>query len=91
MANVEIYTQSACPFCLGAKQLLDQKGVPYTEYVLDGDETAGEAMVARGTNGRRSAPQIFINNQHIGGNDDLHTLEQQGALDKLLNKAAGVA
>ena len=48
-------------------------------------------MVARGNNGHRSVPKIFINNQHIGGNDDLHTLEKQGALDKLLNKAAGVA
>ncbi len=88
MANVEIYTWSTCPFCRRAKQLLDQKGVNYTEYVLDGDEAARDAMVARGTKGRRSVPQVFINNQHIGGNDDLQTLEQQGMLDKLLNQTA---
>ena len=88
MANVEIYTWSTCPFCRRAKQLFDQKGVNYTEYVLDGDEAARDAMVARGTKGRRSVPQVFINNQHIGGNDDLQTLEQQGMLDKLLNQTA---
>ncbi len=87
MANVEIYTWSTCPFCRRAKQLLDRKGVNYTEYVLDGDEAARDAMVARGTNGRRSVPQIFINDRHIGGNDDLQALERQGQLDELLGRA----
>lgn len=85
MANVEIYTWSTCPFCIRAKQLLNRKGVEYTEYVIDGDETARDRMVARGTNGQRSVPQIFINNKHIGGNDDLYGLERQGELDALLN------
>lgn len=71
-------------FCRRAKQLLDRKGVNYTEYVIDGDEAARDAMIARGTNGRRSVPQIFIDNQHIGDNDDLQALEQQGNLDALL-------
>ena len=84
MANVEIYTLSTCPFCRRAKQLLDQKGVNYTEYPVDGDEAARDAMVTRGTNGRRSVPQIFINDQHIGGSDDLYELEHQGQLDELL-------
>ncbi|ABW31860.1 glutaredoxin 3 [Acaryochloris marina] len=84
MANIEIYTWSTCPFCRRAKQLLDQKGATYTEYQIDGDEAARDQMVARGTNGRRSVPQIFINDQHIGGSDDLYALERQGALDKLL-------
>ena len=84
MANVEIYTWSTCPFCRRAKQLLDQKGVAYTEYSVDGDEAARDAMVARGTNGRRSVPQIFINDRHIGGSDDLYALEHQGQLDGLL-------
>ncbi|NET11211.1 MAG: glutaredoxin 3 [Merismopedia sp. SIO2A8] len=87
MANVEIYTWSTCPFCRRAKQLLNQKGVHYTEYVLDGDEAARDAMVARGTNGRRSVPQVFINNQHIGGSDDLYALERRGQLDGLLEQA----
>ena len=86
MAKVEIYTWSTCPFCHRAKQLLDQRGIHYTEYVLDGDEAARDEMVARGTKGRRSMPQIFINDQHIGGSDDLHALERQGLLDELLNR-----
>ena len=91
MANVEIYTWSACPFCRRAKQLLDRKGVNYTEYVLDGDEAARDAMVARGTNGRRSVPQIFINDRHIGGNDDLQALERQDQLDDLLAAITAIA
>ncbi|WP_448525256.1 glutaredoxin 3 [Parathermosynechococcus lividus] len=87
MATVEIYTWSACPFCLRAKQLLNRKGVSFTEYVIDGDETARQAMAQR-ANGRRSLPQIFINNQHIGGCDDLYALEAQGKLDSLLQSAA---
>lgn len=86
MANVEIYTWTTCPFCRQAKRLLEQKGANYTEHVIDGDEKARTAMVARGTDGRRSVPQIFINNQHIGGNDNLHVLERQGKLDLLLNQ-----
>ena len=85
MANVEIYTWKTCPYCRRAKQLLDYKGVDYTEYQIYGDENARDAMVARGTNGRRSVPQIFINDKHIGGSDDLYYLEQQGELDELLN------
>lgn len=84
MATVEIYTWSTCPFCWRAKRLLDQKGVDYTEYVIDGDEVARDAMVARGSNGRRSVPQIFINDRHIGGSDDLYQLEAQDELDDLL-------
>jgi glutaredoxin 3 len=89
MNNVEIYTWSTCPFCRRAKQLLDRKGIAYTEYVLDGDEAARDAMVARGTGGRRSVPQIFINDQHIGGSDDLHRLERSGELDELLRLVEG--
>ncbi|MEM9006306.1 MAG: glutaredoxin 3 [Cyanobacteria bacterium P01_F01_bin.86] len=91
MANVEIYTWSTCPFCRRAKQLLDQKGVTYTEYPVDGDEAARDAMVARGTHGRRSVPQIFINDKHIGGSDDLYSLERQGQLDTLLTQPAAIA
>jgi len=87
VASVEIYTWSACPFCIRAKQLLNRKGVPFTEYVIDGDEAARQKMAQR-ANGRRSLPQIFINNQHIGGCDDLYALEAQGKLDALLQSAA---
>jgi glutaredoxin 3 len=81
--KVEIYTWSRCPFCIRAKALLDRKGVNYTEYCIDGDEAAREQMAER-AQGRRSLPQIFIEDRHIGGCDDLHVLERQGELDSLL-------
>ena len=84
MPSVEIYTWRTCPFCVRAKQLLDRKGVTYTEHSVDGDEPARDAMAARG-NGRRSVPQIFIADQHIGGCDELHALERAGELDALLS------
>lgn len=82
-ANVEIYTWSSCPFCIRAKALLKKKGVDFTEYVIDGDEAARDKMAQR-ANGRRSVPQIFINDQHIGGCDDIHALDAKGNLDPLL-------
>ena len=84
MAKVEIYTWRFCPFCIRAKQLLDRKGVAYTEYEIDGDEAARETMVARGSDGSRSVPQIFIDDRHVGGCDDLHALDRRGQLDPLL-------
>ncbi|UBF28395.1 glutaredoxin 3 [Kovacikia minuta CCNUW1] len=81
--KVEIYTWSSCPFCVRAKALLDKKGVDYTEYCLDGDEP-GRAKMAQRAKGRRSVPQIFINDQHIGGCDDIYALNSQGKLDSLL-------
>jgi len=81
-ANVEIYTWSSCPFCIRAKTLLDQKQVKYQEYVIDGDDIEREKMAQR-ANGCRSLPQIFINDQHIGGCDDLYGLEDK-RLDELL-------
>jgi len=82
-ANVEIYTWSTCPFCIRAKSLLKDKGVNFTEYCIDGDEAARTKMSKR-AHGRRSLPQIFINEQHIGGCDDLYGLERKGNLDPLL-------
>jgi glutaredoxin 3 len=82
-ANVEIYTWSTCPFCIRALSLLKKKGVEFTEYCLDGDESGRDKMAKRAS-GRRSVPQIFINNQHIGGCDDIHALDRQGKLDPLL-------
>ncbi|MCW9681773.1 glutaredoxin 3 [Dolichospermum planctonicum UHCC 0167] len=82
-AKVEIYTWSTCPFCLRAKSLLNNKGVNFTEYSIDGNEDA-RAKMAQRANGRRSLPQIFINDNHIGGCDDIHALERQGKLDEML-------
>lgn len=83
-ANVEIYTWSTCPFCIRAKALLNKKGVDFTEYCIDGDNEARAQMTER-ANGRSSLPQIFIDNKHIGGCDDLYALDGQGKLDPLLS------
>jgi glutaredoxin 3 len=84
--NIEIYTWQTCPFCIRAKALLKNKGVEFTEYAIDGDNAARSKMAER-ADGRRSLPQIFIDDQHIGGCDDIHALEAQGKLNSLLNIA----
>ncbi|MAF68783.1 MAG: glutaredoxin 3 [Micavibrio sp.] len=83
MAKVEIYTWSTCPYCRRAKELLNSKGVDYKEYDITGDEAARAKMVER-TGGPKSVPQIFIDNKHVGGCDDIHALDDQGKLDTLL-------
>lgn len=82
-ANVEIYTWATCPFCIRAKLLLWWKGVDFSEYKIDGDNEARERMAQR-SNGKRSVPQIFVNEQHLGGCDDLYKLDSQRQLDFLL-------
>lgn len=81
--KVEIYTWSSCPFCIRAKALLKQKQVDFIEYCIDGDNEARMKMSDR-ANGRTSLPQIFIDDNHLGGCDDLHELEATGELDQLL-------
>lgn len=83
MAKIEIYTWSTCPFCLRAKKLLDRKKVEYTEYDITGDDQARAKMIER-TGGSKSVPQIFINDQHVGGCDDIHELDYDGKLNELL-------
>lgn len=82
-ARVEIYTWRYCGFCQRAKMLLDQKGVDYIEHAIDGDNAARAAMSQR-AGGRTTLPQIFINDRHVGGCQDLFALERSGELDKLL-------
>ncbi len=86
-ANVEIYTWASCPFCIRAKLLLWWKGVKYLEYKIDGDAEARDRMADR-ANGGRTVPQIFINNQHVGGCNELYQLDGKGQLDPLLAKLA---
>ena len=82
MAKVEIYTTPTCPYCHAAKALLVEKGVDFTEIgVLDPD--LREKMTER-AHGRRTVPQIFVGDTHVGGYDDLAALERQGGLDPLL-------
>ena len=82
-AKVEIYTWSTCPFCIRAKSLLKKKGVDFIEYCIDGDEIARDKMTTR-ADGQSSLPQIFINDAHVGGCDEIYGLESQGKLDPLL-------
>ncbi len=83
MAKVEIYTWQSCPFCIRAKQLLELKGIKYIEHSIDGDQVARESMTTR-AGGRRTVPQIFIDNNGIGGCDELYQLEKNHQLDALL-------
>jgi len=82
MATVKIYTTAICPYCVRAKQLLDNKNVSYQEIRVDTDSALREEMVLR--SGRRTVPQIFINDKPVGGCDDLYALERAGQLDALL-------
>ncbi len=83
MANIEIYTTRICPYCVRAKALLKRKGQTFTEIdVSDDDELMGK-MVER-SGGRMTVPQIFIDDRHIGGCDDLYELDSAGRLDPLL-------
>jgi glutaredoxin 3 len=83
MQDVTIYTTPTCPYCHAAKALLQQKSVSFTEIDVSADPSLRDAMTAR-ANGQRTVPQIFINNMHIGGCDDLYALDRQDKLDALL-------
>jgi glutaredoxin 3 len=82
MPKVEIYTTPWCPYCHAAKSLLDEKGVAYEE-VSALDPVVRSAMVER-AHGRRTVPQIFIGDTHVGGYDDMAALDRRGQLDSLL-------
>lgn len=83
MAKVEIYTTPICPYCMRAKSLLKRKGIAYDEIDVTMVPGARDEMVKR-SGGRMTVPQIFIDGQGVGGSDELHALDSQGALDKLL-------
>jgi glutaredoxin 3 len=80
---IEIYSSKRCPFCHRAKALLNEKGVSYTEFFIDDDPALADESIRR-SNGRRTVPQIFIENDHIGGYDELAALDRQGRLDAIL-------
>jgi glutaredoxin 3 len=83
MRQVDIYTTPICPYCAMAKRLLAKKGVAYREIDVSRDPALRQAMVQR-ANGRRTVPQIFIGDHHVGGSDDLHALDHAGKLDPML-------
>ncbi|MCC2617348.1 glutaredoxin 3 [Aestuariibacter halophilus] len=84
MSRVEIYTKGYCPYCHRAKALLTQKGVAYDEIKIDEQPELRDVMIER-ANGGYTVPQIFINDQHIGGCDDMYALEAKQQLDALLS------
>ena len=83
MAKIIIYSKENCPYCDWAKSLLDSKKQTYTVIRIDLDEAKRDEMMK--LSGRRTVPQIFINDQAIGGFDDLSALDKAGELDKLLS------
>jgi len=87
MQKIEIYSKTVCPYCVRAKHLFTKKGVNYTEIDISQDSDLRDSMIKR-ANGRQTVPQIFINDQHIGGCDDLYALEAAGKLDALLKGTA---
>lgn len=85
MANVDMYTTSVCPFCIRAEQLLSRKGADVNKIYIDQDPDKFKEMLQRAS-GRRSVPQIFIGDEHIGGYDDLVELDMDGELVPMLEK-----
>jgi len=83
MKPVRMYTTRVCPFCVMAKRLLTSKGVAYEEIRVDESPGVREEMMR--ISGRRTVPQIFVGDTHVGGFDDLSALDHAGKLDPLLN------
>jgi glutaredoxin 3 len=82
---VTLYTTRFCPYCIRARNLLDEKGVDYEDIAVDHDPQLRREMAQR--SGRVTVPQIWIGEQHIGGCDDLMLLARQGRLDAMLEQA----
>ncbi|EKF75408.1 glutaredoxin [Alcanivorax hongdengensis A-11-3] len=82
MAKIEMYSTAWCPFCVRAKQLLKSKSVAFEDTDVDREPQKRAEMMQRG--GGRTVPQIFIDDQPVGGCDELYALERSGELDRLL-------
>jgi len=87
MAKIEVYSGDYCPYCVRAKALLKQRGLEFTEYNVQ-DEPHRRMEMAERAPGARSIPQIFINDKHVGGCDDLQALDRKGELDAWIEGAA---
>jgi glutaredoxin 3 len=83
MPPVTIYTKAWCPYCRAAKELLDQKGVSFTEFEITKEPGKRQEMLEK-SGGGSTVPQIFIGERHVGGCDDLYALNRRGELDRLL-------
>jgi glutaredoxin 3 len=84
MSKVLIYTGPSCPYCVAAKTLLKNKNVSFEEINLGEQPDKMNEMLQK-SGGRRTVPQIFIGETHVGGSDELHALEKEGKLNSLLN------
>ena len=82
MSKVEIYSSMWCPFCHRAKRLLKSKGIAFEELDVDADPALRHEMMAR-SGGRRTVPQIFIDDRHVGGSHELAALDRAGRLNGL--------
>ncbi|EIT71582.1 MULTISPECIES: glutaredoxin 3 [Hydrocarboniphaga] len=82
MARIRVYSTDYCPYCVMAKRLLERKGAAYEEIRVDHDDALRQEMMR--LSGRRTVPQIFIGETHVGGFDDLSALDRAGGLDPLL-------
>ncbi|MFC5741670.1 glutaredoxin 3 [Dyella tabacisoli] len=87
MPKIEIYSKIVCPYCVNAKNLLKAKGLTWNEVLVDTDPEQFKIMLERSGN-RRTVPQIFINDQHIGGFDDLVAADRNGKLAELIGQSA---
>lgn len=87
MPKIEVYSTAVCPYCVSAKNLLKSRGLEWTEVRIDMDPAQRDAMLAR-SGGRRTVPQIFINDQHVGGFEDLVAADRSGKLATLLEAGA---
>ena len=87
MPKIEVYSTAVCPYCVAAKNLLKSKGLQWKEVRVDADPAQRDLMLQR-SGGRRTVPQIFINDQHVGGYDDLVVADRNGRLKQLLGEAA---
>ena len=85
-AEVVMYSPAFCPYCVRARSLLERKGVAINEIKVDEDMRERQIMMER--SGRRTVPQIFIGERHVGGYDDLAALDRSGELDQLLASKA---
>lgn len=83
-SGIVMYSTSWCPYCARARRLLQSKGVQFEEIDIEARPEARDEMIQR--SGRRTVPQIFIGDKHIGGSDDLHALDASGALDPMLKE-----
>ncbi|MCZ8130964.1 MAG: glutaredoxin 3 [Steroidobacteraceae bacterium] len=79
-----MYATGWCPYCARARALLDRRGIAWTEIDVESEPAKRAEMIAR--SGRRTVPQIWIGETHVGGSDDLHELERRGELDRLLGR-----